>query len=175
MEKIKSFISRYREIIMYLIFGVLTTAVSWGVYFGAMAGGRALFSIPADDTVSARYLAVYTSSQLLSWVCAVLFAFFTNRAWVFVDRDKSDSMLRQLTSFAAGRVLTLGLDYFITLAGAWLILFMLPSWADVGGINLADLAAKGAASVVVMTGNYIFSRLFVFRREHKDKSGGQRS
>ena len=166
MEKLKSLFSRYREIIMYIIFGVLTTAVSFGVYFALMAGGRAVFGIPADDTTSARYLGVYTAAQLISWVAAVLFAFFTNRAWVFTDRAE-DSLLRQLSSFAAGRLLTLGLDYIITFAGALLLLHLFPSWADVGGFNLADLAAKALASVVVMVTNYVFSRLFVFRRRRE--------
>lgn len=156
--------SRRREIIMYLIFGVLTTVVSWGVYFALMACGRAVFGIAADDTASGSYLAVYTAAQIISWVCAVLFAFFTNRAWVFTDSDREAGIPRQLASFAAGRLLTLGLDYVITLVGAMLLLFIFPSWADVGGVNFADLAAKSAASVVVMAGNYIFSRLFVFRR-----------
>lgn len=162
--------SRGREIIMYIIFGVLTTAVSWGVYFALMACGRTVFGIAADDTASVRYLSVYTAAQLISWVCAVLFAFFTNRAWVFTDSDRSVNMTRQLISFAAGRLLTLGLDYVITLAGAILLLLIFPSWADVGGVNVSDMAAKSVASVVVMAGNYIFSRLFVFRRADGGKS-----
>ena len=170
MQRLKDFLVRRREVIMYLIFGVLTTVVSWGVYFAIMTLGRAAFDIPADDTTGARYFAVYTAAQLISWVCAVLFAFFTNRAWVFTDRDKSDSIWRQLISFSAGRLLTLGLDYVITYAGAILLIWMFPSWADIRGVNLADLGAKLAASVVVMAGNYVFSKLFVFRRADTDKS-----
>ncbi len=172
-DKLRAGLSR--EIIMYVIFGALTTVVSFGTYFLIMAAGRALLSVSPDDTVSARYLAVYTAAQLISWVLAVLFAFFTNRRWVFTSalpegREPASSVLRKLASFAGGRLLTLGLDYVITYAGARVITAVFPSWADVGGVNLADAASKCAASVVVLVCNYFFSRFFVFKkREEKNK------
>ena len=165
MKKIREIFEKNREIVMYLIFGVLTTVVSWGTYFVLMAAGRAAFAIAPDETSGAKYFAVYTAAQLISWICAVLFAFFTNRAWVFTDSDKSVSMWRQLASFSAGRLLTLGLDYVITYVGALLLLALFPVLADVGGFNLADIGAKLAASVVVLIGNYIFSKIFVFKRK----------
>lgn len=161
-----------REIIMYIIFGVLTTVVSFGVYYAVMAAGRAVFGVEPDETGGA-YIAVYTAAQLISWLCAVLFAFFTNRAWVFTDSDKSANIYRQLISFAAGRLLTLGLDYVITLAGSVALLWLLPSLSDVHGLNLADLGAKAAASVVVMICNYVFSRVFVFKKGDEAKRGGK--
>ncbi len=173
-DKSKKNDSRVRELIMYVIFGALTTVVSFGTYFLVMAAGRRALAVSPDDTASAGYLFVYTCAQLISWVCAVLFAFFTNRAWVFTSalpegKSRTADVVRQLASFAAGRLLTLGLDYVITYAGAILLLYLFPSWADVGGLHLADIAAKCAASAVVLVCNYFFSRLFVFR-----KKGGER-
>lgn len=49
-------LTKYREIIMYLIFGVLTTLVGWAVYYGILAAGRAVFAIPTDDVSSGNIL-----------------------------------------------------------------------------------------------------------------------
>ncbi len=158
MRKIKSIFFKYREIVMYVIFGVLTTAVSWGVYFLLMLGGRRLFSIPENDAVSAAYLALYTAAQVISWICAVLFSFFTNRAYVFTDADRAMGTVRQLVRFSSGRLITLGLDYVITYAGALVLMGIL-------GADLAEAAAKMIAAVAVMIGNYIFGKLFVFKKK----------
>ena len=80
-------LTKYREIIMYLIFGVLTTLVGWAVYYGILAAGRAVFAIPTDDVSSGKYIAIYTAAQVIQWICAVLFAFFTNKKWVFTTAD----------------------------------------------------------------------------------------
>ena len=62
------------EIMRYLLFGVLTTAVSMVSNFGILWGGQLLFNI--TDTGSGRYFALYSVAKVVSWVCAVLFAFF---------------------------------------------------------------------------------------------------
>ena len=85
-----------REVLMYLLFGVLTTLVGWAVYFAIMLCGRAIFSIPNDDTSSGGYIALYSAAQVIQWVCAVLFAFFTNKKWVFTEADKSKNTFVQL-------------------------------------------------------------------------------
>ena len=158
-----------RELIRYLIFGVLTTFVGWAVYFAIMLGGRSLLSIPNEDTTSAAYIGLYTVAQLVQWVCAVLFAFFTNRKWVFTEADKSQKMLPQLLAFSGGRVLTLGLDYVITFVGGLALSSLIPSLNDVTIIgitlNFNEVIAKIAAAVVVIVCNYIFSKLFVFKNK----------
>ncbi len=160
-----------REVVNYLIFGVLTTVVGWAVYFAIMLGGRALLSIPNDDTTSGAYIGLYTAAQLIQWVCAVLFAFFTNRKWVFTEADKSKKILPQLLAFSGGRVITLGLDYVITLVGAMALSALLPALNSVSIIgitlNFNEVAAKVAAAFVVIVCNYIFSKLFVFKKGSK--------
>ena len=158
-----------REVVTYLIFGVLTTFVGWAVYFAIMIGGRAIFAIPNDDTTSGAYFALYTAAQLIQWVCAVLFAFFTNRKWVFTDADKNRKILPQLIAFSGGRVITLGLDYVITLFGGMALVALLPALNSVTLIgitlNLNEVFAKVVAAVVVIVCNYIFSKLFVFKKK----------
>ena len=156
-----------REVLMYLLFGVLTTLVGWIVYFAIMIGGRILFKIPQDDTASGAYFALYTAAQIIQWVCAVLFAFFTNRKWVFTDSDKNKSALLQLLTFSGGRVVTLVLDYVITLFGGMLLVRLLPALNSVAigalDLNVNEIFAKVVAAVVVIVGNYFFSKFLVFK------------
>lgn len=156
-----------REVLMYLLFGVLTTLVGWIVYFAIMIGGRILLDLPQEDTASGAYFALYTAAQLIQWVCAVLFAFFTNRKWVFTDADRSKKVLLQLLTFSGGRVVTLVLDYAITLFGGMLLVRLLPALNSValGGfeLNVNEIFAKIVAAVVVIIGNYFFSKFLVFK------------
>ena len=156
-----------REVLMYLLFGVLTTLVGWIVYFAIMIGGRILFKIPQEDTASGAYFALYTAAQIIQWVCAVLFAFFTNRKWVFTDADKNKSALLQLLTFSGGRVVTLVLDYVITLFGGMLLARLLPALNSVAigalDLNVNEIFAKVVAAVVVIVGNYFFSKFLVFK------------
>ena len=171
VEKIKALLTKYREVLMYLVFGVLTTFVGWGVYYAVLLGGRGIFDIPATETASARYFALYTAAQIIQWVCAVLFAFFTNRAWVFTDADKSTSMWKQLLPFAGGRLVTLGLDYVITFGLTLALVALIPAWtaAELFGKtwNLCEIFSKVVAAVVVIVANYFISKLFVFKKTQK--------
>ena len=135
-------LTKYREIIMYLIFGVLTTLVGWAVYYGILAAGRAVFAIPTDDVSSGKYIAIYTAAQVIQWICAVLFAFFTNKKWVFTTADQSVSKL--FPSLVA--VFLLGKER-----------------------NLAEILSKVVAAVVVIICNYIISKLLVFKKRKSEE------
>lgn len=169
IEKIKALWTKHREVLMYLIFGVMTTVVGWSVYYAVLLGGRAIFEIPAGETTSARYFVLYTVAQIIQWVCAVLFAFFTNRAWVFTDADKSTSLWKQLLPFAGGRLVTLGLDYVITFGLTLALGALIPAWTafELMGktFNLCEIGSKLVAAVVVIIANYIISKLFVFKNK----------
>ena len=162
---------RSREIVFYLIFGVMTTVVGWAVYFAIMIGGRALLDIPSDDTTSGTYIALYTVAQVVQWVCAVLFAFFTNRKWVFTDADKSKNIFAQLATFAGGRVATFALDYVVTFFGGLALSKLIPAFNAFtifgATFNLNEIGAKVFAAVLVIIGNYFFSKFLVFRDKKK--------
>lgn len=169
MSKIKELFQKYREIILYLVFGVLTTLVGWAVYFALLWAWKWIFAIPAEDTSSGIYFAGYTIAQVVQWVAAVLFAFFTNRAWVFTDADKAASIWVQLAKFSAGRVATFGVDYVVTFFGGWALASAFPMITSVSLIgrewNLAEIGAKVVAAVIVIVCNYIFSKIFVFKNK----------
>ena len=162
--------------VMYLIFGFLTTVVGWSVYYAILLGGRAIFDFPVEETTSARYFALYTTAQVLQWICAGLFAFFTNRAWVFTKADKSVSIWKQFVTFVGGRVVTLGIDYVITFGLTLGLCALIPAWtaAEILGktVNLCELSSKLVASVAVIISNYVISKLFVFKNKKENQKEG---
>ena len=132
------FVKKHREIIAYLIVGVLTTVVSWIVY--------ALLRVVLDmnDPLQVQ-IAVF-----MRWFAGVVFAYFTNRKYVFQSRDPK--MLPEFLKFIGSRVTTLLSDMFIM----WLMVSVL-------GIN--DWIATLTSAVVVTVLNYVFSKLLVFRKK----------
>lgn len=156
------------EIGRYLLFGVLTTVVAAGSNFGILWGGQFVFGIegPGAD----GYRALYSVAKVVSWLCAVLFAFFTNKKLVFRDeRKESGDVLRQLGIFASGRLLTLGLDYLLN----WLMLLAMEALSltfldGLFNISLArynEMIAWLVAQFAVVVSNYFISKLFVFNKK----------
>ena len=88
-------------------------------------------------------------SNILSWVISVLFAYFTNRVIVFNSKNKN--YLKEFISFTGSRVITLVLDTLL------MILF-------VKSIGMNDMIAKIIVQVVVIIGNYLISKLLVFKK-----------
>lgn len=168
----KELFRKYREIILYLIFGVLTTLVGWAVYFVLLYAGKAAFGVAPEDTTGGTYLAIYSVAQVVQWIAAVLFAFFTNRAWVFADADKNAPMLPQLAKFGAGRLATFGVDYLVTYFGALALSKLIVAWNRVSvfgmELNLGEIVAKLVAAVIVIIANYFFSKLIVFKKKKSE-------
>lgn len=153
-----------REIAVYLLFGVLTTVVSMGTYFGVLFIGEELLFISPDDKI---FNVVRVVAEILQWVLAVLFAFFTNKKWVFTNADDNVSTTQQLMRFSASRLATLGVDALITFGTVWILLEVGYDEKSVLGIAIsADLIAKLLASVVVVISNYVLSKLFVFKKKN---------
>ncbi len=169
MSKINELCRRHREILMYLFFGVMTTAVGWIVYFVLLWSWKAIFSLPVDDTASGIYIAGYTVAQVVQWVAAVLFAFFTNRKWVFTDADRSIPVMLQLAKFSGGRIVTFFIDYLVTLFAAMGAAALIPALTSVALFgrewNFCEIGAKVLAAVIVIICNYIFSKIFVFKKK----------
>lgn len=162
----KNLFHKYREIIMYLVFGVLTTVVGFGTYFLIMAGAERLLGLPMEDETSLTYLTVYIIAQVIQWVAAVLFAFFTNRKWVFTEADRSEGTFwRQLVLFAGSRVASFLLDLGVTYGCTLLLALWIVTPPTVLGIELTPgIIAKLVAAVLVIIANYVLSKLIVFRK-----------
>ncbi len=167
MSKIKDLYKKYEEIIKYLIFGVLTTLVGWIVYFALLWALKLVFGVSGDDTSSGKYIAIYTVAQVVQWVVAVLFAFFTNRKWVFTKAERDVPVIPQLIKFSGGRVVTFFIDYLVTLFAAMGIAALISGSTSVQLFgrewNMAEISAKVIAAVIVIVCNYVISKIFVFR------------
>jgi len=144
IEKIKSLFTRYREQLLYLIFGGLTTLVDWGISVFLYAWWKQLIKeIPAMLHVA----------DAIAWVAAVLFAYLTNRIWVFESRRYGLlPVLQELLTFAGGRVLT------FLLQEAIMAVFV--TW-----LNFDKYLFRILAAVIVIILNYFFSKLIVFRKK----------
>ena len=126
------------EIVRYLIVGGLTTVVSLSVYYGCVL----TFLDPKNP------LQLQTAN-IISWIAAVTFAFFANR--IFVFRSRGAGVLREAGAFYLARVGTLLMDMCIMFVGVTLM-------------GYSDKVMKLIVQVVVTIANYIFSKLFVFRK-----------
>ena len=142
MNKIKELYLKYKEIINYLIFGVLTTVVSLVVYYG--------LTLTTLDPEKAIELQI---ANIISWIAACTFAYFTNRKWVFENKDKAN--LSEASKFYLSRVSTLLIDMGL------MFIFVTKL-----GIN--DKIMKLIVQVIVIVLNYIFSKFIVFREKKNE-------
>lgn len=137
MGKIKKIMGRYRELISYLIVGGLTTVVSLGTYYGC--------TLTILDAAVPLQL---QAANVLSWIAAVTFAYFTNRKYVFESRNQH--MLKEAAAFYASRLSTLLMDM-----GLMFLMVTILNWND--------KIAKLIVQVVVTVANYVISKFFVFK------------
>lgn len=156
---------KYREVIMYLVFGVLTTLVGMGSYFAMLWGAEQLFDVSPEAPV---YHVVRGVAQVIQWVLAVLFAYVTNKRFVF--RVEGGHEGRRMGGFFVARLFSLGVDSVVTF-GTVLVLGWVGYSAftvQIGALSIpfsADLWSKFAAAVVVIVVNYLLSKFLVFRKE----------
>lgn len=141
MEKIKELYLKYKEVINYLIFGVLTTVVSLAVYYISV-----FTFLNPEDAIQLQV------ANILSWIAGVAFAYFTNRKYVF--ESKENNKLKEAGKFVLARVITLVMDMIIM-------------WLGVTVLHLNDKIIKLISQVVIIVSNYIFSKLFVFNKNNK--------
>ena len=145
IKKIKELYIKYKEIINYLIFGILTTLVNLITKY------ILLFTILNPTNGFQLQIAI-----IISWVVAVIFAYFTNRKFVF--ESKNQNKLKEFISFVVARIATLLLEMFIM----WFFVTLLKLNSD-----LYVVIFTLVAQVAVVIGNYIFSKLFVFKKTDK--------
>jgi len=139
IEKIKSLMKKYEEMITYLIVGVLTTIVSWGAMYLAswLLFGNPLHPTPFQNAVMST----------VNWVAGVIFAYFTNRRFVFKSHEP---MLKEIPRFVLSRVSTFILELVVRQ------LF--------GALGINTYITTLVAAVLVFIGNYVLSKLLVFRK-----------
>lgn len=130
------FYVKYKSILLYLFFGALTTIVSvltFVVFYDAFDWNELL-------------------ANIISWVFAVLFAYVTNRIWVFNSGATGRALFKEMIAFFLGRLTTLGAEE--------ILLLVFTTWLSFSGVIV-----KTGAQVVVLILNYIISKFFVFKEK----------
>lgn len=134
MKKIKELFFKYKEIIMYLIIGVLTTVVNYITF-----------------VIVTNFFEEHISN-IIAWIVSIIFAYFTNKLYVFESKSfKIDVIKKEIPSFVSSRIATLILEE--------LILFIF-----VTKLEFNKYIIKLIANIIVIILNYILSKLMVFKK-----------
>ncbi|MDE5937386.1 MAG: GtrA family protein [Ruminococcus sp.] len=142
-KKLQDIYYKYEEKWMYLLFGGLTTVVS-------MATKLLLFALVPGEPKWESTAGVY-----FSWICAVTFAFFTNKKYVFKNETKtSQEFWKVFVSFYGARIATLVME--------WVIFLVCCDW-----LGISKLLITLVSQVAIFVANYVLSKLFVFKDNKK--------
>ena len=132
---------KYKEYILYLFFGGVTTVVSYAVYFlmTRLLGSEEVFA------------------NTVGWIFGVATAYVTNRIWVFESRASGfGPVMKEIGEFALARVTTLVTED--------LIIFIF-----VDRLGFSDIIIKIIASVITIVLNYVFSKFIIFRKKRSEE------
>lgn len=139
-DKIIELYKKYKEIIVYLVFGGLSTIVNFVSYY-----------------IFARILGIdEVISSGLSWVCAVIFAYITNKIFVFNSKTNSlKELMKEAITFVSCRILS---GIFCDV-GTFAVMVKI--------LKINDIIAKIITQVMVVIVNYIFSKLVIFKKRKR--------
>lgn len=141
------FLKKHKSVILYIIFGGMTTVIDWSVSF--------LLYYFWGDAIDATPILLH-GANVIAWVAAVTFAYVTNRIWVFESKRKGFfPIVCEIAAFAGGRVLTLLLQEAI--------MGVFCTW-----LGLNEYLFKVIAAVLVIILNYFISKLLVFRKTRRE-------
>ena len=135
---IKGLYFNYKEVVNYLVFGGLTTIVNFVTYyiFARMIG--------IDEVVSSA----------LSWFFSVLFAYITNKIFVYDSKTETKTQLiKECVSFFLARILS----GILCDVGTFALMVKV--------FNINDILSKIVTQVMVVIVNYIFSKFIVFKKK----------
>ena len=159
---------KYRELIVYIIVGLLTTIVAYGVRFAVLYPIAAVLSLDLSASGDYRVTVLRTAAISLGWVAGVIFAYFTNKKWVFRDTvSGKGAVAKQFGKFVASRLGTFFVEWGIgVLIPMLLIACGFTPFRFIIDID-ADKIATLISIVVVTVLNYILSKLLVFNKQKK--------
>ena len=121
-----------KELVLYVVFGILTTVVNILVYY--------IFS----DMLHVNYIV----SNIIAWFLSVLFAYITNRIWVF--ESKSSNIIKEISLFFGGRLFSGFIDTTLL-------------YVMVDILLIGDFISKIITQIIVVILNYVISKLVVFK------------
>lgn len=137
--KIKELFEKYKEIINYLIIGVLTTVINYAIYVIA---------------IKSFVIDIFTSN-IIAWIITVIVAYFLNKQFVFESKSyKLNVIGREIISFGLARIFSLLLEEAI------LFIF-------VEKFSMNELIIKLIANIVVIVVNYVLSKFIIFKKKNQ--------
>ena len=142
IEKIKKLYNNYKEIVNYLIIGVLTTVVSLVSFYLIR-----IFVFTNDSQFDIQF------ANIISWILAVLFAFVTNKKYVFDSKSTGYQKFVEMIKFYVSRLTTLGVEMFVM-------------WLLTSPLKVDDMISKIIVQFIIVILNYVFSKVFVFKKKH---------
>ena len=153
-KNLKSFVNKFlnKEVILYIVFGVLTTVVNLVVFTICNRAFDGTIFLNSDFLSFLFFDKPYLLSNTIAWIVAVVFAFFTNKMFVFQSKSfEIKNLLKELASFLGARVFSLIVEQ--------IGLFIL-----IDKVLLNELVSKIILGIVVVILNYFFSKLFIFKK-----------
>jgi putative flippase GtrA len=140
-QKVIEIIKKYKEVIKYLIIGVLTTIVNYVIFI---------------ILVNAIKIEMHTSN-IIAWLISIIFAYFTNKLFVFESKSfKVEVLIKEILTFAMARVFSLLLEEAI------LYIF-------VNRLEMDKLIIKLIANIIVIVLNYVLSKFIIFTDKKKEQ------
>ena len=137
ISKIKQLMKKYEELIKYLLIGGLTTVLNY-IVFALLVNEAKLEMHP---------------SNLIAWGVSVIFAYLTNKLFVFESKSfKIDVLAKEILTFGAARVFSFILEE--------VILFIF-----VDKLGMEKLIIKLIANIIVIIVNYILSKFIIFKKK----------
>ncbi len=151
LEWLRRMIRQHYEMLAYLFFGGLSTLLNLVLYllFKAMFG----------------YEAANSWGNVLDTLLCILFAYGTNRTWVFRSKTRGAEALAEFAKFFTCRLGTLVMDAVIMFVGGNLLG---PALVSVQWLGLWGFGVKVFSNVLVIVFNYIFSKLIIFKDKGND-------
>ena len=142
MEKIKELCIKHREILVYLIVGVMTTVFAWAVRFlwNIVFYAGTAHPLPVQTTIL----------TIVEFIAGVSFAYPTNRKWVF--RSTNPNILKEAAGFVSARLTTLAIQMLLNLV-------------IINLLHVNFYVAIVVIGIIVVILNYVFSKLLVFRKK----------
>lgn len=155
MKKIKELLKKYEELILYVVFGGLTTLVNFVAYW------------LLNKTLGENF---YLVNNVIAWFVSVVFAYVTNKLWVFESKSWAPKVLaKEVPEFFAARVFSL----LVEEGGLWLFVEKMGfdefSFEIFGFEFTGKLIAKIVLAVIVVILNYFFSKFVIFAKKKKNK------
>ena len=142
MDKIKELCVKHREILVYLIVGVMTTVFAWAVRFlwNIVFYAGTAHPLPVQTTIL----------TIVEFIAGVSFAYPTNRKWVF--RSTNPNILKEAAGFVSARLTTLAIQMLLNLV-------------IINLLHVNFYVATVVIGIIVVILNYVFSKLLVFRKK----------